>query len=125
MGSGNTREEAASDHEQNLRELQKNRCTERNTRVNNEKSILKQTQVKFMGHPITNEGIQAGKSKVEAIFSMPAPTDIHGVKRFWDMIQYLSKFLPNPASDLRPIGELTKKMLTGIGPLNVNKHSRK
>ena len=75
MGSGNTREEADSDHEQNLRKLQK-RCTERNIRLNNEKSILKQTQVKFMGHLITNEGVPADKSKVEAILSMPAPTEL-------------------------------------------------
>ena len=124
MGSGNTREEADSDHEQNLFDLQK-RCTERNIRLNNEKSILKQTQVKFMGHLITNEGVQADKSKVESILSMPAPTAIHGVKRFCGMILYLSKFLPNLASDLQPIRELTKKILTGIGPLNKNKRSRK
>ena len=87
MGSGNTKEKADSDHEQNLLELQK-RCTERNIRLNNEKSILKQTQVKFMGHLITNEGVQADKYKLKAILSMPAPTDIHGVKRFCGMIQY-------------------------------------
>ena len=108
MGNGNTREEADSNHEQNLLELQK-RCTERNIRLNNEKSILKQTPVKFIGHLITNEGVQAEKSKVESILSMPAPTDIHGVKRFCGMFHYLSKFLPNLASDLQPIRELTKR----------------
>ena len=104
MGSGNTKEEADSDHEQNLLELQK-RCTEENITLNNEKSM----QVKFIGHLITNEGVQADKYRVEAILSMPAPTDIHGLKRFCGMIQYLSKFLPNLASDLQPIRELTKK----------------
>ena len=69
----------------------------------------KQTQIKFMGHLITNDGVQADKSKVDAILSMPAPTDVHGVKRFCGMIQYLSKFLPNLASDLQPIRELTRK----------------
>ena len=63
MGRGNTREEADADHEQNLRELQK-RCTERNIRLNDEKSVIKQTQIKFMGQLITNEGVQADKSKV-------------------------------------------------------------
>ena len=82
---------------------------ERNIRLNNEKSILKQTQVKFMGHLIPNEGVQADKSKVEAILSIPAPTNIHGVKRFSEIIQHLSKFFPNLASDLQPIRELTKK----------------
>ena len=77
--------------------------------LNDEKSVIQQTQVKFMGHVITAEGVQADQSKVEAILNMPAPTDVHGVKRFCEMIQYLSKFLPNLASDLQPIQELTKK----------------
>ena len=58
---------------------------------------------------ITTEGVEAHQSKVEAILSMPAPTDAHGVQRFCGMIQYLSKFLPNLASDLQPIRELTRK----------------
>ena len=62
-----------------------------------------------MGHMITTEGIQADQSKEEAILNMPALTDVHGVKRFCGMIQYLSKFLPNLASDLQPIRELTRK----------------
>ena len=53
------------------------------------KSVLRQTQVNFMGHMITTEGGQSDQSKVEAILNMPAPTNV--------------KFLPNLASDLQPI----------------------
>ena len=76
---------------------------------NDEKSVLQRTQVKFVGHKITTEGVQAHQSKVEAIHNMPEPSDVHGVKRFCGMIQYLSTFLPNLASDLQPIRELTRK----------------
>ena len=107
MRYGNIRDEAAADHERNLRELQK-RCSQRNIMLNDEKSVLQKTQVKFMGHMITTEGVQADQSKVEVILNMPAPTDVHRVKRFCGMIQYLSKFLPNLASDLQPIRELTR-----------------
>ena len=62
-----------------------------------------------MGHVITTEGVHADQSKVEAILTMSAATDVHGVKQFCGMIQYLSKFLPNIASDLQPIRELTRK----------------
>lgn len=48
-----------------------------------------------MGHMITTEEGQADQSKVEAILNMPAPTDV--------------QFLPNLASDLQPIQELTRK----------------
>ncbi|PFX12096.1 Retrovirus-related Pol polyprotein [Stylophora pistillata] len=108
IGSGNTREEADAYHEQNLRELQK-RCTERKIRLNDEKSVIKQTQIKFMGHLITNKGVQADKSKLDAVLNMPVPTDVQGVERFCRMIQYLSKSLPHLASDLQPIRELTRK----------------
>lgn len=108
MGSGDTREEVDSDHEQNLHNLQ-TRCTERNIRLHKKKSLLKQMQINFMGHLITNEGLHADQSRVETITSMPAPTDVHGVRRFCGIIQYLSQFLQNLASDLQPLQELTKK----------------
>ena len=90
MGTGNTRDEADADHDRNLRELQK-RCAERNILLNDEKSVLKQTQVKFIGHLVITEGAQADQSKVEAILNMPAPSDVHGVKRLCGMIQYLKQ----------------------------------
>ena len=40
---------------------------------------------------------------------MPAPTDIHGVKRFCGMMQYLAKFIPNLSITLEPIISLTRK----------------
>ena len=100
--SGNTREVADADHEHNRLALQ-GRCAE-----NGEKTFLQQTEIKFMGHLITNEGVKADKSKVKAILDMPAPINVHGVKRLCVMIQYLAKFLPNLADDLQPIPELTK-----------------
>ena len=49
--------------------------------LTDEKSGLQQTQVKFVGHMITTEGVEAHQSKVEAILNMPAPTDAHRVQR--------------------------------------------
>ena len=47
--------------------------------LTDEKSVLQQTQVKFVGHMITTEG-------VEAILNMPAPTDAHRVQRWFIQI---------------------------------------
>lgn len=49
------------------------------------------------------------RAKIAAILDMPAPSDIHEVRRLCGMVQYLSKFKPNLASDLEPIRTLTKK----------------
>ena len=73
------------------------------------KADLGKTQITFMGHIITNNGIKADPRKVEAIEQMPTPSDVAGVKRFCGMIQYLSRFMPNLASDLEPFRRLTRK----------------
>ena len=62
-----------------------------------------------MGHQITKDGICVDPNKVAAIREMPSPTDIHGVKRFCGMVQYLARFMPNLAQSLEPLKRLTKK----------------
>ena len=42
---------------------------------------------------------------------MLSPTDIHGVKRFWGMVQYLARFVPNLARLLESQRQLTEKDL--------------
>ena len=40
---------------------------------------------------------------------MPSPTDVSSVKRFFEMVQYLERFLPNLANDLEPVRKQTRK----------------
>jgi len=40
---------------------------------------------------------------------MPTPNDVSGKKRFCCMVQYLTKFMPNLATDLEPLRKLTRK----------------
>ena len=99
---------AELDHDDNLKKLMQ-RCTERNIKLNNAKAEFKRDSVIFMGHKMTTEGIQADENKVKAILEMPPPTDIHGVRRFCGMIQYLARFMPDMAIDLEPIRALTRQ----------------
>ena len=64
-----------------------------------------------MGHQITKDGICADSCKVTAIREMPSPTDIQGVKRFYGMVQYLARFMPNLAQSLEPLRRLTKNVV--------------
>jgi transposase InsO family protein len=108
VGCGKNDEEADKDHELNLEALKK-RCIAKNIRLNDAKSVLKQREIKFMGHSITSAGIKPDEDKVSAIRKMPPPTDVEGVRRLCGMIQYLAKFLPNLSADIEPIRALTKK----------------
>ena len=107
-GYGQTQQEAEEDHNRKLSAL-KRRCEEKNILLNEKKAQLKQTEVTFLGHKIGTDGIKVDPRKVEAITLMEAPVDVPGVKRFCGMVQYLARFLPNLADEVKPLRTLTKK----------------
>ena len=80
-------------------------CHDHGLKLNMEKLKLRQTEVPFIGHIATSEGLQA---KVEAIRNMPAHTDKAGVQRLLGLVQYLSKFPPNLTDVTKPLRELTQ-----------------
>ena len=57
-GCGVTKVVVERDHDENWTKLQQ-RCLERRIKLNDEKAVLKQDNVAFMGHEITTEGIRA------------------------------------------------------------------
>ena len=66
------------------------RAAENNIKFSLPKLQFKKPQVVYHGNSLLTEGIQADKSKVEAVQSMPDPTDKQGVQRFLGMVNYLS-----------------------------------
>ena len=85
------------------------KCKEQHTKLNNDKAVVKTSEIKFMGHFISSKGATADPSKIEIIVKMPSPTDVFGIKQFCVMVQYQTRFLPNLANDLEPIRKLTRK----------------
>ena len=57
-GCGVTKVVAERDHDENWTKLQQ-RCLETRIKLNDEKAVLKQDNVAFMGYEITTEGIRA------------------------------------------------------------------
>ncbi|KAK3738935.1 hypothetical protein RRG08_006502 [Elysia crispata] len=85
------------------------RCSEKGIKLNQDKAREKQKEVIFMGHKISDKGIEPDEQKVEAIKKMQTPKDVHDVRRFCGMVQYLAKFLDKLSDRLQPLRELTKK----------------
>ena len=80
VGCGTTDEEAEIDHDKNLREFL-DRARERNLRLNAEEMKLKMTEIPYIGHLLTREGLHVDPKKVEAIEKMPEPEDAKAVQR--------------------------------------------
>ena len=70
---------------------------------------FKSPSVNFIGHKLTNKGVEPDPAKVAAITEMPTPTDKSGVQRFLGMYQYLSMFCHNLSETFLPLRDLTKE----------------
>ena len=108
VGQGETREEANKQHDLNVFAPMK-RAQERNLKFNPQKIQFKLPKITFMGHVISDQGVEPDPSKVKAINDMPAPVDKQGVMRFCGMVNYLNTFCPHLSQTIRPLFELTKK----------------
>ena len=109
-GCGETEEEYMKDHHRNLqRLLQKARDV--NLKFNKKKMRLCMTEVGYMGHLLTSEGIKSDPAKVQAIVDMPRPENKSQVQTLigCTCINYLSRYLPRLATVSEPLRQLTEK----------------
>ena len=108
FGCGDTKEEADIDHDRNLTNLLE-KCSNYDLRLSAKKVQLKSPSVTFMGHKLTDNGVEPDPAKVAATTEMPKPTDKAGVQRFLGMCQYLNKFWHNLSETVLPLRDLTKE----------------
>ncbi|XP_057294539.1 uncharacterized protein K02A2.6-like [Hydractinia symbiolongicarpus] len=83
------------------KELSKNKVT-----LNLEKCQFRKTEVEFLGHKISKEGIQPLATKVEAFKKFPIPTNITELRRFMGMAQQISRFSADLAKTAEPLRDL-------------------
>ena len=108
FGCGDTKEEADIDHDRNLTNLLE-KCSKYDLRLSAKKLQFKSPSVTFMGHKLTDNGVEPDPAKVAATTEMPKPTDKAGVQRFLGMCQYLNKFWHNLSETVLPLRDLTKE----------------
>ena len=107
-GFDDIKEEAHKSLEQNERSFF-TRCKEWNLKLNRDNVQRAQTNVRFMGHQLTPEGLKPDPAKVEAIAAMPEPDNVTALKRFLGMVNYLSKFMPHLSEMTEPLRRLEDK----------------
>ena len=108
IGFGSTPEEWNADHDHNVCAFLE-RCREKNLKLKKEKAQLRKTEVAFIGHILTPDGLKPDPKKVEAINDMPHPTDVQSLRRFLGMVTYLAKFLPCLSDETEVLRKLTEK----------------
>ena len=96
------------EHNERLENVFK-KCEEINLTLNKDKCELNKSEITYIGHRITADGVKPDSGKVKAIKEMVAPSDKKGIERFLGTVTYMAKFIPNLATLTEPLRALLKK----------------
>jgi len=76
---------------------------------NPKKCMFFQTELDFLGHHISERGVEAMSSKIDAVLNYPVPKSSKQVRRFLGMVRFIAHFLRDLAEYTRVLTPLTKK----------------
>ena len=88
------------------------RCRLNGLKLNAAKTKLEMTEVGWIGHKITSEGLQIADDKIRAVLDMPTPQTKDDIKRFLGILNYLGKFIPNQSEVTAPLRDVLKKAVS-------------
>ena len=83
---------------------------------NLEKTHPFETEIDFLGHYISEKGIEANGKKIECIVDWPWPQSTIQVRQFCGLVWYISAFLSNIAEYTYVLNELMMKECNVLFP---------
>lgn len=85
------------------------RLKNRNVELNWGKCVFRVSQLEFLGHKISPNGISPSDTKVKAILSFREPQNEGELRSFLGLANYMNKFIPNLATIDEPLRRLLVK----------------
>lgn len=80
-----------------------------NLKIQLDKSYFFQTEIVFLGHKISEKGIEPNPEKIEVVKNFPLPKSVKEIKSYLGMIGYYRKFIPNFSKLTKPMTKYLKK----------------
>lgn len=107
-GCGDSYHDAVNDHDRKLR-LVLERARKYNLKLNKSKSKLREKELAYMGHVLTQNGLKPDDSKIHAIQKMAKPENLTDLQRFLGLVTYLAKFVPALSERCEVLRQLSQK----------------
>ena len=101
---GRDREEHDRRLEAALKKLEEHGLT-----IDADKSQFCLSQLKYMGHKLSSDGLKVDDSKIWAVIDCASPTSVTEVRSFLGLAQYCAKFLLDFSSISDPLWELSRE----------------
>lgn len=96
------------DHLEHLRQVM-TRMDKHNLHCKMSKCEFFKTSVKFLGHIVSQEGVQVDPDKVSVIMFLPAPTNLTELRSFLGMCNFYRRFLQDYSTVCAPLTKLLHK----------------
>ncbi|EPY50852.1 hypothetical protein SPOG_05143 [Schizosaccharomyces cryophilus OY26] len=96
------------EHQKHVREILR-RLREADLYLDQEKCCFFQNKVKFLGHLISEKGMEVDPERIQAIIDWPVPDTFKKLRSFLGFVNYSRQFVPNLSKLSRPLYDLLKK----------------
>ena len=97
-----------AEHDTHLRNLMQI-AHKYNLVFNPQKTQMKAQAINFFGCLYNADGVHPGPGKVNAIHTLPVPTNVSKLQEFLGLVMYLSPFIPGLSTLTAPLCELLRK----------------
>ena len=98
--------ETLEDHEARLTKVL-NRLKEYGLKLSPEKCRFFQSSVRYLGHVVSEHGVQTDPEKIAALKTWPVPQHLKELKAFLGFCGYYRKFIKGYSSIMKPLNDLT------------------
>ena len=83
------------------------RLRQANLKLKPAKCKLLKTEVEYLGHIVSREGVSTDPAKIEAVCNWPTPQHQTDVRAFIGTCSYYRRFIPGYTELARPLNQLT------------------
>lgn len=97
-----------SEHKQRLRGVF-DKLREANLKVNLNKCQFAEAQVHYLGHVVSERGVQPDPTKLKAIKEYPRPKSVRELRAYLGLVGYYRRFIASFADVAKPLTTLTKQ----------------